>query len=385
MINITEKEKCCGCTACASVCIHNAITMEADVLGFLYPKIDILKCIDCGICEKVCAFNDDYDRTLNLSKPDVYGARHKDISEVKTSRSGAAFIAISDYILEQGGIVYGVGYGEHFRVVHKRAITKHECKEFKGSKYVQSDLTGVFCQVKQDLKKGYKVLFSGTPCQTAGLNNYIGKKLRENLYLVDIVCHGVPAPYIWRDLVTYIESKQGSTIIAVNFRDKQKFGWASHKETFKFENGAFEEGGNVFTKLFHKHIMFRQSCGDCHFCNTVRPSDMTIADFWGWQKTNSEINIDNNGVSLLLVNTLKGREIYALIQDRMFTFSAKLEDVLQPNLQHPTNIHPKRMEFEKDYISKGFVYVINKDYDKLCVFEVIWRIAKSIVKKIIRK
>lgn len=101
MINITEKEKCCGCTACASVCIHNAITMEADVLGFLYPKIDILKCIDCGICEKVCAFNDDYDRTLNLSKPDVYGARHKDISEVKTSRSGAAFIAISDYILEQ--------------------------------------------------------------------------------------------------------------------------------------------------------------------------------------------------------------------------------------------------------------------------------------------
>lgn len=239
--------------------------------------------------------------------------------------------------------------------------------------------------MKQDLKKGYKVLFSGTPCQTAGLNSYIDKKLRENLYLVDIVCHGVPAPYIWRDLVTYIESKQGSTIIAVNFRDKQKFGWASHKETFKFENGVLEEGENVYTGLFYKHIMFRQSCGNCHFCNTARPSDMTIADFWGWQKTNSEINIDNNGVSLLLVNTLKGREIYALIQDRMFTFPAKLEDALQPNLQHPTNIHPKRMEFEKDYISKGFVYVINKDYDKLCVVEVICRIAKSIIKKIIRK
>lgn len=238
MINITDPKDCCGCTACASICAHDAITMKPDALGFLYPEVDTSKCVDCGLCDKVCAFNDNYDRSLNLPKPETYGARHKDMNEVETSRSGAAFIAISDWILAQGGVVYGAGYTDHFRVVHKRATNKEERDEFKGSKYVQSDLTGVFRLVKQDLKDGLIVLFSGTPCQTAALNSYIGKKLRENLYLVDIVCHGVPGPNIWRDYLAYLEKKQGDKIVWVNFRDKQLFGWAAHRESFKFLNGG---------------------------------------------------------------------------------------------------------------------------------------------------
>lgn len=241
MINIVDPKDCCGCTACASICSHGAITMKPDALGFLYPEIDSSKCVDCGLCEKVCAFNDNYDRSLNLAQPEAFGARHKDMKEVETSRSGAAFIAISDWILAHGGAVYGAGYTEHFRVIHKRAVTKEERNEFKGSKYVQSDLSGVFKQIKKDLKDGLIVLFSGTPCQTAGLNSYIGKKLRENLYLVDIVCHGVPSPYIWRDYLLYLEKKENSIITWVNFRDKQQFGWKSHHETFKFVKG----GGNV--------------------------------------------------------------------------------------------------------------------------------------------
>lgn len=236
MIQITDKSQCCGCTACASICAHDAITMQPDALGFLYPVVDKDKCVDCGLCEKVCAFNDHYDTSLNLSQPDAYAARHKDMQEVETSRSGAAFIAISDYVLENGGVVYGAGYADHFRVVHKRATTKEERDEFKGSKYVQSDLDHVFRQVKKDLKDGLTVLFSGTPCQTAGLNSYIGKKLRENLILVDIVCHGVPSPYMWRDYIAYLEKKQGDKICWVNFRDKQKYGWKAHHETFKFVN-----------------------------------------------------------------------------------------------------------------------------------------------------
>ena len=218
MINIDNPSDCCGCTACASVCTHDAITMQPDALGFLYPRVDESKCVDCGLCDKVCAFNDDYDRSLNLPQPDAYGARHKDMDEVATSRSGAAFIAISDWILKHGGAVYGAGYADHFRVVHKRAVTKEERDEFKGSKYVQSDLTGIFRQVKQDLKDGRIVLFSGTPCQTSGLNSFIGKHLRENLYLVDIVCHGVPGPYLWRDFLAYVEKKHGDTVSVVNFR-----------------------------------------------------------------------------------------------------------------------------------------------------------------------
>ena len=237
MIRISDPADCCGCTACASICNHDAITMEPDALGFLYPKVDESKCIDCGLCEKVCAFNDNYDKSLNLPKPDAYAARHKDMDEIMKSRSGAAFVAISDYILEQGGVVYGAGYKDHFRVAHKRATTKEGRDEFRGSKYVQSDLTGVFHQIKQDLKNGLTVLFSGTPCQTSGLNSYVGKKLRENLVLIDIVCHGVPGPYIWRDYLDYLEKKQGDIITMVNFRDKERFGWTAHKETFTFGGG----------------------------------------------------------------------------------------------------------------------------------------------------
>ena len=358
MINILDPSQCCGCTACASVCAHDAITMQPDALGFLYPVVDTQKCVDCGLCDKVCAFNDDYDKSLNLSQPTAYGARHKDMNEVATSRSGAAFIAISDYILEQGGVVYGAGYTDHFRVVHKRAVTKEQRNEFKGSKYVQSDLTGVFRQVKEDLRAGLTVLFSGTPCQTAGLNSYVGRKLRANLFLIDIVCHGVPGPYIWRDYLTYLEKKHGSEICYVNFRDKEEFGWAAHRETFKFVKMG---GGKMtFTFAFYKHIMFRHSCGTCKYTNLQRPSDITIADFWGWQKTDPTINADDKGLSWVLCNTEEGRPWVDAVKERVTGIPAELENCLQPNLQHPSEIHPQRMDFERDYARKGFVYAMKK-------------------------
>jgi coenzyme F420-reducing hydrogenase beta subunit len=379
MIKITDKSQCCGCTACASVCAHDAITMQPDAMGFLYPMADETKCVECGLCEKVCAFNDNYDTSLNFPQPDAYAARHKDMEEVKTSRSGAAFIVLSDYVLEQGGVVYGVGYTDHFRVIHKRATTKEQRDEFKGSKYVQSDLTGVFRQVKKDLKDGLTVMFSGTPCQTAGLNSYIGKKLREKLILVDIVCHGVPAPYLWRDYIAYLEKKQGDKICWVNFRDKQKFGWAAHHETFKFVNGG---GKMSFTYLFYQHIMFRPSCGKCHYANTKRPSDITIADFWGWEKTDPNINADNKGVSLVLVNTEKGRELFEAVKDQMTVIPAKLEDCLQPNLCRPSFESHRRCKFEKDYRKYGFKYV----YYRYGNIGPIWRLRqiKAFFKKNLR-
>lgn len=353
MIDIKDPADCCGCTACASICAHDAITMKPDGLGFLYPEVDKENCVDCGLCEKVCAFNDHYDTSLNLDKPLAYGARHKDMNEVETSRSGAAFIAISDYILEQGGVVYGAGYTDHFRVVHKRATTKEERDEFKGSKYVQSDMTGVFRQVKKDLRDGLIVLFSGTPCQTSGLNSFVGKRLRENLFLVDIVCHGVPSPYLWRDYIAYLEKKQGSPIVWVNFRDKQKYGWAAHRETFKFRGGSKMS----FTYLFYQHVAFRKSCSKCHFTNTKRPSDITIADFWGWEKTDTQINADDKGVSLVLLNTEKGRKLFDAVKYRMNTIPANLDDCLQPNMSHPSPENNYRNQFERDYVKRGFKYV----------------------------
>ncbi len=359
MINIVDPKDCCGCTACASICNRNAISMQPDVLGFLYPKVDVSKCIDCGLCDKVCAFNDNYDTSLNFPKPVAYGARHKSIEEVMKSRSGASFVAITDYALENGGVVYGVGYKDHFRVCHKRATTKSERDEFRGSKYVQSDLIGVFDQVKDDLKKGLLVLFSGTPCQTSGLNSFVGKKLRENLVLIDIVCHGVPGPFLWRDYIDYLEKKEGATITLVNFRDKEQFGWSAHKETFLFDGGK----KRWYTRTFYQHIMFRHSCGNCHFCNTKRPSDITLGDFWGWEKDNPEANKDNKGLSLILINTPKGKKIFNAIKDKLDIFEATPAAFLQPNLRHPTKNHRKRMEFENDYSLKGFDYVFKHNYN----------------------
>lgn len=359
MINIKDKAECCGCTACASICSHNAITMKPDVMGFMYPHVDESKCTDCGLCDKVCSFADNYDTSFNLDEPFCYGARHKDISQVETSRSGASFIAISDYILSLGGVIYGAGYTDHFRVVHKRATTPKDRDEFKGSKYVQSDLNTVFRQVKEDLNRGLSVLFTGTPCQTSGLRSYVGKRLTENLYLVDIICHGVPAPNIWRDYITYLEEKYGAIITEVNFRNKNKFGWKDHKESFKFNNGS-EIATTLYTSLFYRNLMFRYSCGKCHFTNTKRPSDITLGDFWGWEKTNATANIDDKGLSLILCNTEKGKRLFDTISQDICYFPAALQDCLQSRLEYPVQLSKERDGFEAYYKSSNFKKLIRR-------------------------
>lgn len=327
-------------------------------MGFKYPVVDVSKCVDCGLCEKVCTFNENYDKSLNLQEPLAYGVRHKDMNEVATSRSGAAFIAISDWILDNGGVVYGAGYTGHFRVVHKRATTKETRNEFKGSKYVQSDMNDVFRKVKIDLKAGLKVLFSGTPCQVAGLASFIGKKLRENLYLVDIVCHGVPAPNIWRDYLAYVEKKYNDTAIAVDFRDKTELGWAAHRESFTFTSGKVHR--NTYTYLFYEHIMFRPSCERCHYTNLHRPSDITIADFWGWENTDNTINSDDKGISLVFCNTNKGLDLYSTVAISVNYVHVKIEDCLQPNLQHPSIMHRNCEDFEYRYKEHGFLYIAKR-------------------------
>lgn len=380
MISIKDKTQCCGCTACASICPQNAIAMVPDAMGFKYPEVDVSKCIECGLCEKVCVFNDNYDKSLNLHEPVIYAARHKNIHEIETSRSGAAFIAISDYVLDNGGIIYGVGYKDHFRVVHKRATTKEERNEFKGSKYVQSDLDGIFKQVKEDLKKGYTVLFSGTPCQTAGLNSYVGKKLRENLILVDIVCHGVPSPYIWRDYLTYIEKKYKSNVVKVNFRDKSRIGWSGHIESFVFENRNKIESV-IFRDLYFKHLISRPSCSVCHFANFNRPSDFTIGDYWGWNKISNDFNSDNKGCSLLFINSQKGHELFKIISNSLNLIQTKKHLCTQPNLEHPSIINANTNKFIDDYQTKDFEKVISQ-YSVLSFRSKIISLKKKIKRKI---
>lgn len=353
---LPDKEKCCGCTACQNICVHNAITMVPDNLGFKYPRINKSACIECGLCIRVCAFNNCYDSDRNFAQPKVYAVRHKNEQEIETSRSGGAFIAFSDFVLKEGGVIYGAGYTDHFRISHKRAVTKEQRNEFKGSKYVQSDLNTVFLQIKADLNNGLKVLFSGTPCQTAGLKSYIGENKSANLYLIDIICHGTPSPYLWRDYLNYTEQKFNQKIIHVNFRDKS-LGWSAHKESFIFENGR-KIITDIWEKLFYQHIMLRPSCGNCPYTNINRPSDITLGDFWGWEKTDAAFNSDNKGCSLVLINTKKGERLFSAGSNDFTYVESDILRCMQPNLQRPTLLSDSSEEFVRNYTEGGFETVI---------------------------
>lgn len=358
--------------------------MKPDALGFLYPVVDTEKCVECSLCEKVCAFNANYDKSANLSKAKTFAARLKDLNEVMNSQSGGAFVAFSDYVLDQGGVIYGATFANNeFReVIHGRALTQRERNGFRGSKYIQSNLNDIFSAVKKDLTEGRLVLFSGTPCQTAGLNSYVGSKLRERLILIDIVCHGVPSPAIWKDYLDCLETKYGK-IERACFRNKKAFGWKSHCESFVF-SGNQEYSSDSYTYLFYRHIMMRHSCSACPFTHVnARPSDITIGDCWGAQKFNL-FNNDDKGISLVIINTDKGLKLFEHICDACNIIPIDIANFLQPNLQHPTIPHPKRINFEKDYAKKGFKYVLRKYGNQSLRYRIKSFIPKSLLDKIIK-
>lgn len=335
--------------------------MIPDSLGFLYPQIDNTKCTDCGLCEKVCSFRSDYDLSDNLPEPLLYGLKHKTESERMKSQSGGAFALLSDWILEQNGVVYGAGYADDFTVLHKRAEDKLQRNEFRGSKYVQSDISDIFPLLTEDLKSKKYVLFSGTPCQTAAIHSFVKlKKLDDSkLFLVDLICHGVPAPFVWKNYLMYLEQKFHDKIIKTNFRDKQ-FGWRVPLEFYIFKSGKSISAFS-YTFLYYKHIMLRLSCGKCPFTNYNRPSDITVGDFWGIEKSNPDFAADNKGVSLVIVNSQKGKFLFDNIKDKCDFFTTVKENSLQANLQRPTPLHKNRKKFENDFSNYGFDY-INKKY-----------------------
>ena len=358
MIKIIDKRDCCGCTACASICPHSAITMEPDSLGFCYPKVHPEKCVECGLCEKVCAFHKEYNRYDNYQEPFVYGCRHKDIKELESSQSGALATAIMQKFLEKRGVVYGVSYDSGLNIIHKRATSLSECLAFKGSKYVQSDLTDVFKSVLNDLKNGERVLFLGTPCQVAGLKSYIPSKYHNELLLVDNVCHAVNSPAIWKSYCEWLEKKYSKKIVKTDFRDKS-FGWHSHLETLTFEDNS-SVSRESFKNLFYDHLIVRRSCSSCFFTNFDRVSDITVGDFWGWENNHSDW-CDNNGVSLALINSPKGEQFFTSLQNLIDTVPSSTLECVQPQLCHPIGIDEKKLEdVEKRFMRRGYYSIALK-------------------------
>lgn len=357
MIIISSKKDCCGCTACEAICPYNAISMEVDALGFNYPKVNLDKCVDCHLCEKVCQFSSGYDKSTNIVPPSTYGVRHKNIDEVSTSRSGGAFVALANALLKKGAVIYGAVLKGNMSVGHIEATCSEELFLMKGSKYVQSDLSGVFREIKNSLKEGKKVLFSGTPCQTSGLRGYVGTKLIKNLYLIDIVCHGVPSPNIWRDNILFLQKKWNTKIKSANFRDK-RFGWYVHRESYQTDKGL--RLSNSFTRAFYKTLSIRESCENCPFANTVRPSDITLADFWGWEKVAPDWNKDDMGLSLVIVNSLKGKELFEEASEEIEYRQFDIEDCMQNQLRSPIKLSSESSKFKKEYEERGYEIAMRK-------------------------
>lgn len=360
MIRIEDKSRCCGCSACHAVCPHDAIVMKEDCLGFRYPEIDMSRCTECGLCEKVCDFTAEKPAEEHDEALEVLAVRHKDRKCLSESQSGGAFTALSDVVLKNGGVIYGAAFNPDFTVSHVRACTPEERDAFRGSKYVQSDMGDVFRSVRKDLKDGRHVLFTGTPCQCAGLKSYIPESLPERLLLMDFVCHGVPSPAVWKDYLEYVA--KGRKLAAADFRDKSVEGWKVHKESFVFEDGK-KVCRETYKVLFYKNIMLRPSCGSCPYDIYHRESDVTVADFWGIGDVLPEWDTDD-GTSMVIFNSLKGRDIWMSamgdVHSQKVFLTKEFIAAKNPNLLHPARLYHESEAFAKAYEERGFGYVARR-------------------------
>lgn len=383
MIKIINKSNCCGCTACASICPHNAISMIRDSLGFLYPKVQDDLCQNCGLCVKVCQFHIGYNRYDNYNTPYSYQFRLKSEDQLKKSQSGGAFFSIANKFIVDGGVVYGAAFTDKWQVTHQRIDQVKLLEALRMSKYVQSDMRGVFLQVREDLLQGFHVLFSGTACQVAGLKSFIPDRLHKNLFCLDIICHGVPSPKIWEDYIAYLQKSRKSKIIKACFRDK-RFGWHGARESFLFDNGN-EEFRGTSNYLYFSGLSLRESCAKCYYTNLKRVGDITLGDQWGIPK-DSQYD-DDKGLSLVLINSEKGKHLFEKSKLSNIVESIPLEYCIQPQLQHPSRMNPHYKKFIQDYKRYGFVYVAKKysdmgwQYKKNKAIETF----KNYIRKLIRK
>lgn len=296
-----QKAACSGCNACAEACPKHCIEMTFDRKGFLYPKVNTVACINCDICEKVCPFE---KGNIELNTPlTAYAACNKDRGEYLVSSSGGAAHVFSTFIIKHGGVVYGcTSEGMHIR--HIRVKSLLELPKLQGSKYVQSDVRGLFHQVKVDLKTGKSVLFIGTPCQIAGLKNYI-KNIPENLYLVDLICHGVPSQQMLHEHIKHVLKNRSAK--QLSFRKGPIF-----CIEILSKNGTVysaEPHKDMYFRAFLNGISYRSSCYQCPFAQQKRVGDITVGDFWGINNFDSFPEDFRHGISCILVSTEKGKNL----------------------------------------------------------------------------
>lgn len=372
MIKIVDKTACCGCSACVQKCPKQCISLKEDTEGFLYPEVDKPMCIDCGLCEKVCP-------VLHQGEPrrpiKVYAAKNKNEEIRRKSSSGGIFTLLAEQTINEKGVVFGVRFDKNWEVRHDYTETIEGLAAFRGSKYVQSRMEDNYKKVETFLKQGRMVLFSGTPCQVAGLKRFLRKEY-ENLLAVDFICHGVPSPGIWRQYLketvarmcdknsvsTDPISKDNARVESISFRDKSS-GWK--KFSFSLTLSATSRSGvkntvsqceifprNTFMKGFLADLYLRPSCHICPAKSGKSGADITLGDYWGIQNLMPKLD-DNQGISALVVNTPKGLQVLHATTLELYLSSYTDLCTKNPALVHSYKIPIKRKEF---YANNGLTF-----------------------------
>ncbi len=326
---IAQGKACTGCGACEQICPTGAISMKENDEGFCYPVVDESSCIRCGKCLRHCHLNRE---KIEVSSPQAYAVYHKEKEVCFKSSSGGAFSALAESILRDGGLVAGCAYTNHMKPAHILIDSLEHLERLRGSKYVESDLGQIYSQIEKELKKGRRVLFTGTGCQNAGLLSYLGKDY-DGLICVDIICHGVPSRWLFQQNVALLEERAGEKMTDFHFRSKKKVPWGSFRYEAVFSSGKRREGpeeSSVYYHHFLKGDSYRESCYQCRYCSFDRPSDLTIADYWGVEKHHPDIPT-TQGVSLLMVNSPKGERLFQQIQDTLQVVSSSVEWAAEEN------------------------------------------------------
>lgn len=338
MSNISELDwkKCLSCRSCLQICPTNSIEMQENSEGFFYPQINTT-CIDCGLCKNHCPIITPVSRKAYNKQ--YYGLKLRNKANLLQSTSGGVFQGCANYIISQNGIVYGCAYDENLNANIVRIEDIADMSKLYGSKYIASNTQNTFLQVRDDLQSGRNVLYSGTPCQIAGLKSFLRKDY-ENLYTLDLICHGTPSQKLFTKYIHWNENKLKSKILSCGFRDKKKSRWG-RIEKIKLVTKSKSISRVAYCDPYYISFLradnFKESCYSCNYSNLERVGDLTIGDFWGVQLSYPKVDY-SNGLSCCIVNNEQGKKLFEQIKNQFEYFEVNRDEIKEknPNLNHPT-------------------------------------------------
>lgn len=341
-------DKCTGCRTCEKVCPKACISMKEDSEGFLVPDIDNEQCVNCGLCKSKCPQN----KTIVQSfRKKVYAAKAKSESVLMSSSSGGIFYVFAKHTIERGGVVFGAVYRDDFSVAHIKAETLDEIKSMQGSKYVQSNTADTYVECEEYLKSGKLVLYTGTPCQIAGLKSYL-KNSYDNLLTIEIICHGVPSGKLFKKYIEWLSVKQKCAVERYKFRSKGYRDWGvDYYYYYYLKNGKSGYAESITDPYYSNFLIgktYRESCYECKYASENRAADLTIGDYWGIEKFHPDF-YDKRGVSVIIVNSAAGDEYFNYVSNEIEYISSTYENAAHSN---KNLFEPTKRPNERNYIYK---------------------------------